>query len=80
MSARDDQFLTLSVTLQEARLVRARPAARRPMPFAPRSPFGAYSDQIGAGAEASHRAEIRVYDNIGNVIKTHEHAGEFREP
>jgi hypothetical protein len=28
---------------------------------------------------ASHRAEIRVYDNIGNVIKTHEHAGDFKE-
>ena len=23
---------------------------------------------------------IRVYDNAGNVIKTHEHAGEFKEP
>jgi hypothetical protein len=29
---------------------------------------------------ASHRAEIRVYDNIGNVIETHEHAGKFKEP
>jgi hypothetical protein len=28
---------------------------------------------------ASHRAEIRVYDDIGNVIETHEHAGEFTE-
>ena len=51
MRERVEQFLTLSVTLQEARLVRARPAARRSMPFAPRSPFGAYSDQIGAGAK-----------------------------
>jgi len=28
----------------------------------------------------SHRAVIRVYDDIGNVIETHEHAGDFKEP
>ena len=28
----------------------------------------------------SHDAVIRIYDEAGNVIKTHEHAGEFREP
>jgi hypothetical protein len=28
----------------------------------------------------SRRAEIRVYDDAGNVIETHEHAGEFKEP
>jgi hypothetical protein len=27
----------------------------------------------------SHAAVIRVYDEAGNVIETHEHAGEFRE-
>jgi len=27
----------------------------------------------------SHDAVIRVYDATGNVIETHEHAGEFRE-
>jgi hypothetical protein len=27
----------------------------------------------------SHRAVIRVYDGTGNVIETHEHAGEFKE-
>jgi hypothetical protein len=27
----------------------------------------------------SHRAVIRVYD-AGNVIETHEHAGDFKEP
>jgi hypothetical protein len=27
----------------------------------------------------SHRAVIRVYDESGNVIETHEHAGEFKE-
>jgi hypothetical protein len=28
----------------------------------------------------SHHAAIRVYDEAGNVIETHEHAGDFKEP
>jgi hypothetical protein len=28
----------------------------------------------------SHSAVIRVYDAAGNVIETHEQAGEFKEP
>jgi len=28
----------------------------------------------------SHDAMIRVYDDAGNVIETHEHTGDFREP
>jgi hypothetical protein len=28
----------------------------------------------------SHNAVIRVYDQAGNVIETHDHAGDFREP
>jgi hypothetical protein len=28
----------------------------------------------------SHHAMIRVYDEAGNVIETHEHAGQFKEP
>jgi hypothetical protein len=27
----------------------------------------------------SHDAMIRVYDDAGNVIETHQHAGDFRE-
>jgi hypothetical protein len=27
----------------------------------------------------SHAAVIRVYDNAGNVIQTHEHKGDFKE-
>ena len=27
----------------------------------------------------SHDAVIRVYDELGNVIETHEHEGEFKE-
>jgi hypothetical protein len=28
----------------------------------------------------SHDAVIQVYDSTGNVIETHEHAGDFKEP
>ena len=28
----------------------------------------------------SHDAVIRVYDDAGNVVETHEYAGEFKEP
>jgi hypothetical protein len=28
----------------------------------------------------SHDAVIRVYDDAGNVIETHVHAGDFKEP
>jgi hypothetical protein len=28
----------------------------------------------------SHDAVIRVYDEAGSVIETHEHAGDFKEP
>jgi hypothetical protein len=28
----------------------------------------------------SHDAGIRVYDEAGKVIETHEHAGDFKEP
>jgi hypothetical protein len=27
----------------------------------------------------SHPAVIRVYNDVGNVIETHEHKGDFRE-
>jgi hypothetical protein len=28
----------------------------------------------------SHDAVIRVYDSAGNVVQTHEHTGDFKEP
>ncbi len=28
----------------------------------------------------SHNAVIRVYDEAGNVVETHEHASDFKEP
>jgi len=31
-------------------------------------------------AAASRDAAIRVYDSAGNVIETHEHKGDFKEP
>ncbi len=50
-------------------------------------PFGHlwYLEVSDAIEYAKHRsrsqdAVIRVYDSAGNVIETHEHAGDFREP
>jgi hypothetical protein len=53
-------------------------------------PFGAlwYGDPNAAAnaigyakfRSRSHSALIRVYDEAGNVIATHEHAGDFKEP
>ena len=42
----------------------------------------AISNAIGYATHRSrsHRGVIRVYDDAGNVIETHEHAGDFREP
>jgi hypothetical protein len=42
----------------------------------------AISDAIGYAEHHSrpHDAAIRIYDEAGNVIETHEHAGDFREP
>ena len=55
-----------------------------------RWPFGrlwydgpnAASNAIGYASHysRSHGAVIRVCDEAGNVIETHEHAGEFKEP
>jgi hypothetical protein len=42
----------------------------------------AVSDAIGYAKfySRTHDAVIRVYDEADNVIETHKHAGEFREP
>ena len=39
-------------------------------------------DAIGYAMHSSrsHDAVIRVYDATGNVVETHEHKGEFKEP
>ena len=41
----------------------------------------AVSNAIGYARHRSrsHNAVIRVYDEAGNVIETHEHKGEFKE-
>jgi len=41
----------------------------------------AASNAIGYASQysRSHGAVIRVYDDAGNVIQTHEHAGDFKE-
>jgi hypothetical protein len=42
----------------------------------------AISNAIGYAEHRSrsHDAVIRVYDSAGNVIETHEHKGDFKEP
>ena len=42
----------------------------------------AVSNAIGYAMHSSrsHDAVIRVYDEAGDVIETHEHKGEFKEP
>jgi hypothetical protein len=50
--------------------VRPRKAHRRIDPI---------SDALPFGRSRSHHAVIRVYDEAGNVIETHEHAGDFRK-
>jgi len=41
----------------------------------------AVSNAIGYAKQRSrsHNAVIRVYDELGSVIATHEHAGDFKE-
>jgi hypothetical protein len=38
------------------------------------------ADVRAAAAAPSHDAVIRVYDAAGDVIETHEHKGDFKEP
>jgi len=42
---------------------------------------GAVSNAIGYAKfdSRSHDAVIRVYDDAGNLIETHQHAGDFKE-
>jgi len=42
----------------------------------------AINNEIGYAkfCSRSHNAVIRVYDEAGNVIETHEHVGDFKEP
>jgi hypothetical protein len=42
----------------------------------------AASNAIGYASQYSRAqdAVIRVYDDAGNVIETHEHKGDFKEP
>jgi len=44
--------------------------------------YGSISDavQYAKLVSRSHDAVIRVYDEAGNVIEMHEHAGAFGEP
>jgi len=41
--------------------------------------FGQISCYCQDQKSSSHDAVIRVYDDAGNVIETHEHKGDFKE-
>jgi hypothetical protein len=66
-----------------------RASARKPWIISDAPPFGrlwygepnAISNAVDYAKfrSRSHNAVIRVYDAAGNVIETHEHAGDFRE-
>ena len=64
-------------------------ARLRPIEWPEVLPFGrlwygepnAISNAVGYAKflSRSHDAVIRVYDEAGNVLETHEHAGDFKE-
>ena len=75
--------LLMSIDLYE---VRPRKVKRGIDLISDALPFGRlwYEDASAAvdyakHSSRSHNAVIRVYDAAGNVIETHEHAGDFRE-
>jgi hypothetical protein len=42
-------------------------------------PFGRLWYDYAKFSSRSHDAVIRIYDEAGNVLETHEHGGEFKE-
>jgi hypothetical protein len=77
--------------LQRAHLYEVRPRKdHRGVDLISELPFGglcyggpnAVANAIGYAEHRSrsHDAVIRVYDETGNVIETHEHKGNFRKP
>jgi hypothetical protein len=46
----------------------------------PESPVLAKRNPYAKFYSRSHNTVIRVYDKVGNVIETHEHIGDFKEP
>jgi hypothetical protein len=47
--------------------------------FVWRAQLGLQCNRLRKVFSRSHDAVIRVYDEAGNVIETHEHKGEFKE-
>jgi len=66
--------MTLSTAPFESRM-RISPPRKQAWPFA----ISKIVDHAKLYSR-SHDAVIRVYDLAGNVIETHQHAGEFKEP
>ena len=66
--------MTLSTAPFESRM-RISPRRKQAWPFA-------ISNVVDHAKfySRSHDTVIRVYDDAGNEIETHEHAGDFKEP
>jgi len=83
-------FVDLKLLQRRARLARPRNDHRSVDLISDVLPFGrlwygepdAISNAVGYAKfySRSHDAVIRVYNEAGNVIETHEQAGEFKEP
>jgi hypothetical protein len=73
-----------SVALKSRRMIllyreRRRAEALRPVVRREPNAISNAVDYAKHRSRSHHRAVIRVYDAAGNVIETHEHAGEFKE-
>jgi hypothetical protein len=85
----NDPAMMLSVNPAHVYQVRPRKDHRGVDLVSDALPFGrlwygepnAISNAIGYAEHRSrsHRAVIRVYDEVGNVVETHEHVGDFKE-
>jgi len=79
-------FALSLISSQHAYEVRLRKDKRGVDLISDALPFGRlwYEDASAAvdyakSRSRSHDAVIRVYDEAGNVVETHEHAGDFKE-
>jgi hypothetical protein len=70
-------IITLALFFQATRLRNALNFSGS-SPIASRSSANSAVDYVKSRSR-SHGAVIRVYDEAGNVIETHEHIGDFKE-
>jgi hypothetical protein len=86
----DQSFQPTTVHFMHAYEIRPRKDHRGVDLISDALPFGrlwyaapnAVENAIGYATHRSrsHNAVIRVYDDAGNVIQTHKHKGDFKEP